>query len=117
MNIGIIRIVLAAATIGTLSTTALPQPAAAGAAATALTVSAPRPASADTASTAAIVGAALIVGGLILDSNRHQYYYVRGGRHVYVDNNTASYYRSHGGRYRGSDGNWHGSQYHDDRRH
>jgi hypothetical protein len=84
----------------------------AGAAATALTVSAPSPASADTASTAAIVGAALIVGGLILDSNRHQYYYVRSGHRYYVNNSTATYYRGHGGRYQGPDRRWHGSGYH-----
>jgi hypothetical protein len=99
MKSGIIRIVLAAATIGTLSTTALPQPAVA-----------------DTTSTALLAGAAaLIVGTLIYDSNKHQYYYVRGNRHVYVDNNTASYYRNHNGRYRGPEGNMHGSRYQDTR--
>lgn len=99
MKPGFIRIALAAATISTLSTTALPQPAVA-----------------DTTSTALLAGAAaLIIGSLIYDSNKHQYYYVRNGRHVYVDNNTASYYRNHGGRYRGPEGNYHGSQYHDPR--
>lgn len=99
MNIGIIRVALAAATIGTLTTTALPQPA-----------------RADTTSTALIAaGAAAIIGSLIYDSSKHQYYYTHGSRRVYVDNNTANYYRNHGGRYRGPDGQQHGSQYHDDR--
>lgn len=100
MKSGIIRIVLAAATLGTLSTTALPQPAVA-----------------DATSTALIAGAAAaIIGTLIYDSNKRQYYYVRGGRHVYVDNNTASYYRSHNGRYRGPEGKMHGSRFQDNRR-
>jgi len=99
MKLGFIRLALTVATVSTLSTTALP-----------------RPAVADTTSTALLAGAAaLIIGSLIYDSNRRQYYYVRNGRHVYVDNNTAAYYRNHNGRYRGPEGNWHGSQYHDDR--
>jgi hypothetical protein len=101
MKLGIIRIALAAATIGTLTTTALP-----------------RPAVADTTSTALIAGAAAaIIGTLIYDSNKHQYYYTRSNRRVYVNNNTASYYRSHNGRYRGPEGQMHGSKYHDDRGH
>jgi hypothetical protein len=101
MKLGIIRIALAAATVSTLATTALP-----------------RPAVADTTSTALIAGAAAaIIGTLIYDSSKHQYYYTRGSRRVYVDNNTASYYRSHNGRYRGPEGKMHGSQYHDDRGH
>jgi hypothetical protein len=83
----------------------------AGGLAAAFATGAPQPASADTASTAAIIGAAAIVGGLILDSNRHQYYYVRNGHRQYVDNNTAAYYRGHGGRYQDSHG-WHGRGYH-----
>ncbi len=54
----------------------------------------------------AAVGAAFgaIVASLLFDSNRKQYYYVRGGRHVYVNQNDArryyqqrdpGYYRSH----------------------
>jgi len=99
MKLGIVRISLAAAAIGTLTTTALPQPAVA-----------------DTTSTALIAGAAaLIVGTLIYDSNRHQYYYPRGNQRVYVNNNTAAYYRNHNGRYRGPEGRMHGRQYQDDR--
>jgi hypothetical protein len=97
MKLGIIRIALASAAIGTLATTALP-----------------RPAVADTTSTALIAGAAaLIVGSLIYDSSKRQYYYTRASRRVYVDNNTASYYQNHGGRYRGPEGRMHGSQYRD----
>ncbi len=61
---------------------------------------------ADTASTAAAIAAiGAIVGTLIYDSNRHQYYYVDNHRnHVYVSNTTAQgwyerqdpqYYRAH----------------------
>jgi hypothetical protein len=55
------------------------------------------PAQADQSSTAAIVaGLGAIAGALIYDSNKHQYYYNRGGRHVYVANNTANaYYQRH----------------------
>jgi hypothetical protein len=62
------------------------------------------PAQADTATTAAIVaGLGAIAGALIYDSNRHQYYYVRSGRHVYVDNNTANaYYQRHPNMHRDS---------------
>jgi hypothetical protein len=101
MKSGIIRIALAAATIGTLTTTALP-----------------RPALADTTSTALIAGAAAaIIGTLIYDSSKHQYYYARGSRRVYVNNSTASYYRNHNGRYQGPEGQMHGSRYHDDQGH
>lgn len=51
------------------------------------------PALADAQSTAAIIaGVTAIAGALIFDSSRHQYYYVHGGRHVYVDNNTSNEY-------------------------
>jgi hypothetical protein len=51
---------------------------------------------ADTNSTAAIaVGAAAIVGAILMDSN-NQPYYVNNGRHVYVSQDTANYYRAHG---------------------
>lgn len=65
------------------------------------------PASADTASTAAIAaGAALIVGGLIYDSQNRPYYN-RGGRRVYVSERDAQDYRRQGGRYRDNHGQWH----------
>jgi hypothetical protein len=81
-----------------------------------MTTALPQPALADATSTAIIAGAAAaIVGGLIFDSSRHQYYYQRGSQRRYVDNNTANYYRQHGGRYRGPEGQWHGSGYHDPR--
>jgi hypothetical protein len=55
-----------------------------------------RPAMADTTSTAAIaIGAAAIVGAILMDSN-NQPYYVNNGRHVYVSRDTANYYRAHG---------------------
>jgi len=62
------------------------------------------PAEADQASTAAIVaGLGAIVGALIYDSNRHQYYYNRGGRHQYVSNDTANaYYQRHPNMHRDS---------------
>jgi hypothetical protein len=51
---------------------------------------------ADTASTAAIAaGIGAIVGTLIYDNNRHQYYYVdRGNRH-YVNNDQAQQWYRH----------------------
>jgi hypothetical protein len=62
------------------------------------------PAQADQATTAAIIaGVGAIAGALIYDGSRHQYYYVRGGRHVYVDNNTANaYYQRHPNMHRDS---------------
>jgi len=62
------------------------------------------PAQADTATTAGIIaGLGAIAGALIYDSNKHQYYYVRGGRHVYVDNNTSNaYYQRHPNMHRDS---------------
>jgi hypothetical protein len=62
------------------------------------------PAQADQASTAAIIaGLGAIAGTLIYDANRHQYYYNRGGRHVYVDNNTSNaYYQRHPNMHRDS---------------
>ena len=57
-----------------------------------------RPAQADTASTVAIAAAAAaIVGTLLVDSNK-QTYYVKNGKHVYVNKSTADYYRAHGNR-------------------
>jgi hypothetical protein len=55
------------------------------------------PALADSSSTAAIVaGLGAIAGALIYDSSKKQYYYNKGGRHVYVANNTANaYYQRH----------------------
>lgn len=59
-------------------------------------------ANAGTTAAAAAIGA--IVGTLIFDSSRHQYYYVNGGHRHYVTNNTArswyqrkdpSFYRAH----------------------
>jgi hypothetical protein len=45
---------------------------------------------ADTASTAAAIAIGAIVGTLIYDSSRHQYYYVNSHRdHVYVSNTAA----------------------------
>lgn len=49
----------------------------------------PAVAVADAGSTAAAIAIGAIVGTLIYDSTQHQYYYVRGGRHVYVSNATA----------------------------
>ena len=62
------------------------------------------PAQADQSSTAAIVaGLGAIAGALIYDSNRHQYYYNRGGRHQYVSNDTANaYYQRHPNMHRDS---------------
>jgi len=62
------------------------------------------PALADSSSTAAIVaGLGAIAGALIYDSSKKQYYYVRGGRHVYVDNNTSNaYYQRHPNMHRDS---------------
>jgi hypothetical protein len=57
--------------------------------------SAPRPASADSTSTAILAGlAGLVVGSLLFDSSRHQYYYNTGGRRNYVSDSWAqSYYQ------------------------
>jgi hypothetical protein len=66
------------------------------------TMAVPTVALADSTTTAIIVGA--IVGTLIYDSTRHQYYYVNGGNRRYVDNATAQtwyqrqdpqFYRAH----------------------
>ena len=60
------------------------------------------PAKADTGSTAAIaVGAAAIVGALLVDNNSHRSYYMQGGHRHYVSNDTANYYRSHRGHMNG----------------
>jgi hypothetical protein len=59
---------------------------------------------ADSSSTAAAIAIGAIVGTLIYDSSRHQYYYVDNNRHVYVNNTTAQgwyqrqdpqYFRAH----------------------
>ncbi len=60
---------------------------------------------ADTSSTAAAIAIGAIIGTLIYDSSRHQYYYVDNNRHrVYVNNTTAQgwyqrkdpqYFRAH----------------------
>ena len=56
----------------------------------------PRPASADAASTAAIAGlAGLVVGSLLFDSSRNQYYYSNGGHRRYVTNGQAQQYYQH----------------------
>ena len=70
-------------------------------------IATPAAALADTASTAAIAaGIGAIIGTLLYDNSRHQYYYVRGGRHVYVSNDQAQqwyqrrdpqFYRQHRG--------------------
>jgi len=62
------------------------------------------PAQADTATTAAIVaGLGAIAGALVYDSNKHQYYYVKSGRHVYVSNSTSNaYYQRHPNMHRDS---------------
>ena len=53
-------------------------------------VTTPAVALADTATTAAIAaGIGAIVGTLLYDSTRHQYYYIRSGHHYYVSNGTA----------------------------
>jgi len=75
----------------------------------AATLAAPRPASADTASTAAIAGlAGIIVGSLLFDSSRNQYYYVNGGNRRYVNDYQArqwyqrrdpQYYNQHRGQW------------------
>ena len=46
--------------------------------------------------TDAAIGAAVgaLVGSLLFDSNRNQYYYYEGGRHVYVSNDYAGHYFS-----------------------
>jgi hypothetical protein len=59
-----------------------------------LAVSVARPAQADQSSTAIYVGAAAIVGALLIDGNNHPYY-VRDNRRYYVTQGEASYYRSH----------------------
>ena len=67
-----------------------------------------QPAVAQSYGTDAAVGAAVgaLVGSLLFDSNRNQYYYDNGGRHVYVSRTYArqyyskhdpSFYRSHKG--------------------
>jgi len=62
--------------------------------AAALTISLPRPAQADAQSTATIVGAAAIVGALLIDGN-NQPYYINNNRRYYVSQDQATYYRSH----------------------
>ncbi len=59
---------------------------------------------ADAGSTAAAIAIGAIIGTLIYDSSRHQYYYVNENRRVYVNNTTAQgwyqrqdpqYFRAH----------------------
>ncbi len=59
------------------------------------------PAKADTGTTAAIAAAAgLIVGGLLFDNTKNQYYYVNGNQRRYVNENVArEYYRRHDSAY------------------
>src|ERR1700685_1645765 len=52
-------------------------------------IATPAVALADTGSTAAAIAIGAIIGTLIYDSSRHQYYYVNDNRHVYVSNATA----------------------------
>ncbi len=59
-----------------------------------LAVAIPRPVLADQNSTAVSIGAAAIVGALLIDGNNHPYY-VRNNRRYYVTQNEAMYYRSH----------------------
>jgi hypothetical protein len=57
-----------------------------------------QPAMAQSYGTDAAIGAAAgaLVGTLLFDNNRHQYYYDNGGRPVYVSNDQArNYYRQH----------------------
>jgi hypothetical protein len=57
-----------------------------------------QPAMAQSNGTDAAIGAAAgaLIGSLLFDSNRHQYYYNNGGRHVYVSNDQArGYYQHH----------------------
>ncbi len=55
-----------------------------------------KPASADSTSTAILAGlAGLVVGSLLFDSSRHQYYYQRGGRRQYVSDSQAQQYYQH----------------------
>jgi len=57
-----------------------------------------QPAAAQSYGTDAAIGAAAgaLIGSLLFDSNRHQYYYVNEGHPVYVSNSYArNYYRSH----------------------
>jgi hypothetical protein len=67
-------------------------------------IATPAVALADTGSTAAAIAIGAIIGTLIYDSSRHQYYYVNDNRHVYVSNATAQgwyqrqdpqYFRAH----------------------
>ncbi len=56
----------------------------------------PRPAAADATTTGILAGlAGLVIGSLLFDSSRHQYYYVTGGRRNYVSDSWAQQYYAH----------------------